>query len=322
MLGVTPVSMSGSVLSLGELLIDIIVSDGAPSLVEAEAFVARPGGAPANVVVALARMGVASGFCGVVGDDPFGQRLRSTLEADGVDTSALRADPDAETSLAFAWKDARGDGHFRILRLADTCLSGEDVETARVAERAAVVVGSVALSVQPSRDSVHRAVREARAAGVPVVFDVNMRPSIWRSMDEARAACRPVLDQTTVLKLSVDDAQALFGVDRPEEIARADVGSADQLLLTDGARGAWFAVRGGPLGYVPAFAVDAVEPTGAGDAFTAGIIRRLIEKGWSALDRDDVRFAAAAGAITATRVGAMEALPYRHEIEEFLTGHA
>ena len=315
-------SPSGTVLSLGELLIDIIVADGAPSLVEAEAFVARPGGAPANVVVALARMGVPSGFCGVVGADPFGERLRTTLEADGVDTSALRSDLDTETSLAFAWKDARGDGNFRILRLADTRLSADDVVVAKVAERSAVVVGSVALSVQPSRDSVHLAVREAREAGVPVVFDVNMRPSIWRSMDDARAACRPVLDLATVLKLSLDDARALFGVDGIGEIARADLGSADQLLFTDGARGAWFARRGEEPSYVPAFVVDAVEPTGAGDAFTAGIVCRLIESGWSALDAADVRFAAAAGAITATRVGAMEALPYRHEIEEFLDGHA
>ena len=312
----------GTVLSLGELLIDIIVSDGAPSLVEAEAFVARPGGAPANVVVALARMGVPSGFCGVVGADPFGERLVRTLEADGVDTAALRSDPDAETTLAFAWKDGCGDGHFRLLRLADTRLSDEDVTTAQVAERAAVVVGSVALSVQPSRDSVHRAVREAREAGVPVVFDINMRPSLWRSMDDARAACRPVLDLATVLKLSVDDARAVFGVDRPDEIVGAELGAAEQLLITDGARGAWFAAgRGGPT-HVPAFAVDAVEPTGAGDAFTAGILSRLIQKGWSALDEEDVRFAAAAGAITATRVGAMEALPYRHEIEGFLGEHA
>lgn len=316
------VMLPSSVLSLGELLVDIIVSDGAPSLVEAEAFVARPGGAPANVVVALARMGVPSGFCGVVGADPFGERLRATLEADGVDTSALRLDADAETSLAFAWKDARGDGHFRFLRLADTRLSAEDVAAARIAERAAVVVGSVALSVQPARDSVHRAVRGASEAGVPVVFDVNMRPSIWRSMDDARATCRPVLDAATVLKLSVDDARALFGVDRPEEIAAADVGSARQLLITDGARGAWSAERGGRLTFVPAFAVDAVEPTGAGDAFTAAVVARLIEKGWGPLDEADVRFAAAAGAITATRVGAMEALPYRHEIEGFLEGHA
>ena len=318
---VVPAAVPGSVLSLGELLIDIIVSDGAPSLVEAEAFVARPGGAPANVVVALARMGVPSGFCGVVGADPFGERLRRTLEADGVDTSALRSDPDVETSLAFAWKDAGGDGHFRILRLADTRLSGSDVAAARVAERAAVVVGSVALSVQPSRESVHQAVREADEAGVPVVFDINMRPSIWRSMEEARAACRPVLELATVLKLSVDDARAIFGVDRPEEILEADLGSAEQLLITDGARGAWFSAGRGGLTHVPAFAVDAVEPTGAGDAFTAGIIARLIEKRWEPLDGTDVRFAAAAGAITATRVGAMKALPYRHEIEDFLATH-
>ena len=90
------------VLSIGETLIDIIATDGAPSLVEAREFVARAGGAPANVAVALARLGVASAFCGVVGADPLGERLIAELRAERVDVSRLRQTDAAPTTIAFA----------------------------------------------------------------------------------------------------------------------------------------------------------------------------------------------------------------------------
>ena len=309
---------TGGVLSLGEVLIDIIVADGAPSLLEAGAFVARPGGAPANVAVALSRMGIPSGFCGVVGDDPFGERLRRVLQAEGVATDTLHVTDEVDTTIAFAWKNERGDGHFRILRLADTRLSPEHVAAARIEDRTAIIVGSVALAVSPAREAIYDAVERAKSAGVPVVFDINMRPSIWRSLGDAREACRPVLERTTLLKLSVDDARSLFELEEPEAILGADLGEATGVLLTDGARGAWFRAAGGEVIHVPAFPIVAVEPTGAGDAFLAGALCRLIETGWAPLTRDDLRFAAAAGAITATRVGAMESLPHRNEIEAFL----
>ena len=120
-------SNAGQILAMGEILVDFIVADGATTLESAETFVARSGGAPANASVALARLGLASAFCGVVGDDPFGSRLQAELAAEGVDTSRLRQSGDAATTLAFAWKDPGGDGHFWLLRGADALLSEADV---------------------------------------------------------------------------------------------------------------------------------------------------------------------------------------------------
>jgi sugar/nucleoside kinase (ribokinase family) len=157
----------------------------------------------------------------------------------------------------------------------------------------------------------------AAAAGIPVIFDVNMRPSLWTSPEMARAACQPVLDKTTILKLSVDDADTLLGAREPEAIFAIPSGADSVRLLTDGGRGAWFRNCDGAVEHVPAFAIEPVEPTGAGDAFTAAIISRyLVEK--RPPDRSDVLFASAAGAITATRLGAIESLPTTAEIEPFL----
>ena len=306
-----------SVLSLGEVLIDMIVADGAPSLEEASEFVARPGGAPANVAVALARLGVPSAFCGAIGADPFGNRLRQLLESAAVDTTSLRTIDGESTSLAFAWKDARGDGHFRFIRLADTQLSAEQVDAAGIDQRAAIIVGTVALTREQPRGAIYRAIEIAGAAGIPVIVDINMRPSLWRSRDEAITACAPLIEAATILKLSIDDADFLFDLREPAEIFAIEFGSAAIRLLTDGGRGAWFRDVDGAVQHVPAFEIDPLEPTGAGDAFTAAIASRYLAS-QSAPDREDVLFASAAGAITATRIGAIESLPARDEIEQFM----
>jgi fructokinase len=312
------VTQTSTVLSLGEVLIDMIVSDGSPTLEDAGEFTARPGGAPANVAVALRRLGVPSAFCGAVGDDPFGSRLSRVLLADNVDTGSLKVVPGASTTLAFAWKNERGDGQFRLVRLADVLLSELDIEQAGIADRAAIIVGSVALTASPSREAIYRAVELASEAGVPVCFDVNMRPSLWESGERAREICQPVLDRTTILKLSVDDADVLFGLRHPDEIFAARVGSDAVRLLTDGGRGAWFRNESGEVEHVPAFPIDPVEPTGAGDAFTAAVVSRYLAS-QRAPNRHDIAFASAAGAITATRIGAIESLPTRAEIEQFLS---
>ena len=176
-------------LCIGEVLIDLIASDEATTLEDAGTFVARPGGAPANVAVALARLGVASAFCGVVGDDPFGNRLRHTLEHNDVDTSRLRTTTDADTTIAFAWKDEQGDGHFRLLRMADRELNVDDVGRAHIESTTAIVVGSVSMAEEPSRLAINRALEIAKAAGVPVCVDVNIRPTIWSSSRRGTRSC-------------------------------------------------------------------------------------------------------------------------------------
>ncbi|MGH2562194.1 MAG: carbohydrate kinase family protein [Thermomicrobiales bacterium] len=308
------------VLSIGELLIDMIASDGASALEDATAFVARPGGAPANVAVALARLGVLSAFCGVVGADPFGTRLRSVLASEGVDVTRLHTSKDTDTTLAFAWKDVRGDGHFRLLRMADRLLDEHDVERAGIEACAAVVVGSVALSADPSRQAVIRAVEIAADHGVPVCVDLNLRPSLWPSAGIAREVCVPLLSRAKLLKLSLDDARFLLETGDDHELAfkaALELG-APFTVLTDGSRGAWFGDGEGR--HVPAIHVDAFEPTGAGDAFNAALVSRLLRNDWSSFGREDVVYASVAGALACARPGAMEGLPTADAIEAFLQG--
>jgi fructokinase len=312
-------SSTGQILAMGEVLVDFIVADGATALDSAETFAARSGGAPANASVAAARLGLASAFCGVVGDDPFGSRLQSELAAEGVDTSRLRQSGEASTTIAFAWKDPGGDGHFWLLRGADVLLSEADVASAGITSLGALVVGSVALSAQPSRSAIERAVGLAHQAGIPVVFDVNLRPSLWTDLTSARPACEEVARRSRLVKLSLDDASGLYGRDVTPDAAIETVLSLgpSAVVLTDGERGCWFN-SSSSVAFVPAFRVQAVEPTGAGDAFTAAIIARSLASDWAPLSSDDVRYAAAAGALATTRPGAWDGLPNRAQLDEFL----
>jgi sugar/nucleoside kinase (ribokinase family) len=309
------------VLSIGECLIDFIVTDESTSLEAAQTFVARPGGAPANVAVALSRLGIPSAFCGVVGRDPFGGRLEQDLSAEGVDTSRLRQTDAAATALAYAWKDGRGDGHFWLLRGADTMLDRRDIGLAAISQLTALVVGSVSMATRPSRDAVETAVSLANDAGVPVVFDINLRPTVWANTDDALPAAEAIAGRSHLVKLSLDDARGLFGAEvSPAAVVERVLGlGPNAVVLTDGERGCWFWSHDfDRTAYVPAFMVEAIEPTGAGDAFCAALVVRLLESGWAPLKSVDVRFAAAAGALATMKRGAWDGLPSREQLETFL----
>lgn len=314
------------VVSIGECLIDLIAPSG-HDLSTAGSLTIREGGAPMNVAVGLARLGVPSAMVSVVGRDAFGERLLALMRAEGVTTDYLRRTGDAETTVAYAWKDARGDGRFHLVRLADRLLATSDVDAigwipGRVE---ALVFGSVSLSASPSREAVEHAVDRAAAAGIPLVFDVNVRPTLWPDRAALRTACEPLMMRATVLKLSLDDAAALWDTDSMEAaIAALDAFPAPVVVITDGGRG----VRArrnldGESTWTshPVFAVEAIEPTGAGDAFTAALLSRLIANGWNATSDDDIRFAMAAGAITTTKPGAIDALPTAGDVAEFITAH-
>ena len=158
-------------------------------------------------------------------------------------------------------------------------------------------------------------------ADVPVCFDVNLRPTVWSDPADAVGLCESVASNSTIVKLSLDDAFGLFGsgVDSEAVCARILALGAPTVVLTDGARGCWFAnATTDEIHFIPAYRVEAVEPTGAGDAFAAAIIARAIASGWKPLQREDVLFASAAGALATTKRGAWDGLPTPDQLEAFL----
>ena len=311
------------VLCLGEALVDMVPTRSGVGIAEAETFVKAAGGAPANVAVGLARLGVSSGFIGCVGDDPFGRFLADTLASEGVSTAGLRVTKEAPTALAVVSLGADGDRDFVFYGhpAAHTKLMPADIDEATIREAAILHFGSVSLIAEPARAATLHAVDLAHRHGVLVSFDPNLRLPLWSDAGAAREGVALGLSRANVVKLAEDEVRFLQG-DSCDliEAARALWHPALELMaVTRGHRGClWldsFEER-----EEAGFAVLTVDTTGAGDAFTAGLLAGLVEhRDLDTVDRAAlVRFACAAGALATTERGAIPALPRRAEIERFL----
>lgn len=309
------------IVALGEVVSDIYRGEGS-SEVELP-FTARPGGAPANVAVGAARLGSETAFVGSVGEDLFGDLILRTLEAEGVDTSAVRrCEPPTRTSIAFV-EVSGGDRSFTFYRsdpAADELLSPEDVSEEVLSGATFVNFGSIPLIKDPARSAIHRAVELAEELDVPVAFDVNFREHLWESAETAREVVDPLLDRSRVVKLSDDEISPLLGTQRAEEAARILLDRGVALVFVSlGPEGALYATKDFS-GEVPSFEVEVVDPTGAGDAFLAAALVRLSKGGWDEETvRDAARRGTAAGAIACTDYGAMRALPTKDELERFIS---
>jgi fructokinase len=309
------------IVALGEVVSDIYRGE---SSTEVElSFTARPGGAPANVAVAAARLGSEAAFVGGVGEDLFGDLILRTLEAEGVGTSAVRrCEPPTRTSIAFV-EISGGDRSFTFYRsdpAADELLSAEDVSEEVLSGASFVYFGSIPLIKTRARSAIHRAVELAEELEIPVAFDVNLREHLWESTEAAREVVDPLLDRSRIAKLSDDEISPLLGTEKAEEAARLLLDRGVALVFVSlGPEGAFYATRDFE-GQVPSFEVEVVDPTGAGDAFLAAALTRLSEGEWN---EEAVREAAlrgtAAGAIACTAYGAMHALPTKNELERFVS---
>ncbi len=311
----------GRIVTLGEVVADIYREES-PSEVEMP-FRALPGGAPANVAVASARLGAEAAFVSSVGNDLFGDFIMRALDAEGVETGAVvRQESPIRTSLAFVEVFPDGDREFTFYRsspAADEELSPGDVEREALSGASFVNFGSIPLLAEPVRSATRRFAELARELEVPVAFDVNFRAHLWESVEAAREAVGPLLDLSTVVKLSEDETSPLLGIEAIEEAADILLGRGVSLVLISlGPEGAFYATEDF-RGRLPSFEVEAVDATGAGDAFLAATLVHLSETSMDeASVREAVRRGTAAGAMACTGFGAMGPLPTRDELESFM----
>jgi fructokinase len=316
--------MTCDVITLGELLIDFVPTVSGVTLVEAPAFKKAPGGAPANVAAGLSKLGVSCGFLGKVGDDAFGQFLKETLDEVGVDTSGLVFSHEARTALAFVSLRADGEREFMFYRhpSADMLYTPEEVATDLIAASKVFHFGSISLISEPSRSATLAAIEAAHAGGLLVSYDPNLRLALWPDSDAAREGMLSVWAQADLIKVSEEELAFLTGL--TEIDAAVDQLWHDRLQLmvvTLGKGGSRFYTPD-VRGMAPGFKVEAVDTTGAGDGFVAGLIYGLLNhpEDWreEAQLREICRFANAVGALTTTQRGAIPALPTLTQVQQFL----
>jgi fructokinase len=308
--------------SIGEILYDFVAPDS-PDLGAAVDFVRAPGGAPANVAVAAARLGSRVAFVGAVGDDAFGRTLAAVLRAEGVDTTALRIAP-LPTTLAFVAQNEAGIPDFVFYRGADGELRPQDVPAEVLLSSRYLYVSSMALMSEPSKSATLYASEMAREAGVLVAVDPNLRPTSWPSLYEARKAILPLARSADILKLNDEEARLLAETRDLGEAMSALSGDRSLVVVTLGAGGSHWR-HGEASGFIPASPVKVSDTTGAGDAFMGALLAELAARGYSPegsaeLDLANLeaalRVASAAGAFSCTKLGAMSSLPTRGQMQE------
>ncbi|MBQ6160399.1 MAG: carbohydrate kinase [Oscillospiraceae bacterium] len=312
------------ILTVGELLIDLTQTHVDEGFVRH--FAANPGGAPANVAVAAAKLGASAGFVGKVGCDTFGADLRAVLERWGVETAGLYSTAEALTTQAVVSVAPSGERSFAFYRSpgADTLLTEEEV--ARAMGRCPKIVhfGSVSLTAEPARSATLAAARLGRAGGALVSYDPNYRANLWPDLETALTWMKKPLPMTDILKISDEELPLLTDTDEPERGSAllAELGIR-LILITLGSKGVFYRM-GGSTGTIPGIRVQVADTNGAGDTFHGALLSRLVLRGSAPLAgleapelEELLRFANRAAALTCTRSGAIPAMPTLEEVEAF-----
>ncbi|WOL17915.1 fructokinase-1-like [Canna indica] len=307
---------SGLVVSFGEMLIDFVPTVSGVSLAEAPGFLKAPGGAPANVAIAVTRLGGRCAFVGKLGDDEFGRMLAAILRENGVDDSGILFDAGARTALAFVTLRADGEREFMFYRnpSADMLLTEAELNLDLIRKASIFHYGSISLITEPCRSAHLKAMEVAKQAGALLSYDPNLRLPLWPSAAEAREQILSIWDQADIIKVSDVELEFLTGEDSVEdEVAmRLWRPNLTLLLVTLGEKGCKYYTKDFH-GSVESFVVKQVDTTGAGDAFVGSLLGKLVEDRSALQDekklRELLRFSNACGAITTTKKGAIPALP-------------
>ena len=288
---------------------------------EAQQFFACLGGSSANIAVAINRHGGRSALVTSVADDAIGRFAQNELDKYGVDRTHVRAvGGEARNSLAVV--ETRIEDHQSVIYrngAADFEMTREDVAAVDYAPYSALITTGTVFAAEPSRDATFHAFDLARAAGLPLIFDVDYRPYSWPSAEvaaetysRAAAMCDIIIGNDVEFGFMAGGYGK--GLDKARELART---TAQIVVYKMGEEGAVTITPDAEFrtGIYP---VDALKPTGAGDSFMGGFIAALA----SGHDlKDAVLRGSACASIVVSRVGCAPAMPTTAELEAFLSSH-
>jgi sugar/nucleoside kinase (ribokinase family) len=255
------------------------------------------GGCAVNAASALAKLGLPVEVIGKVGADPFGDFVITTMQVRGIGTQGVRRDRQAGTSATMVMVDPDGERRFVHYIGANANLKLEDIDMSMVVEASILHVGGSL--VLPGMDGQPTAelLRQAQAAGVTTFLD-----TVWDDTGRWMELLEPSLPYIDYFIPNLPEAQAIIGLQEPHDVASVLVDrGVGTVALKMGADGCLVMTRDGETIRLPAFDVEVVDATGAGDAFAAGFITGVWH-GWTM--EKTAQFATAVGALCVTGVGA------------------
>ncbi len=301
---------------IGELLIDFVAENQGNDLSKAEVFTKKPGGAPANVACAIAKLGGKSKFIGCVGSDPFGSFLLDVLEKNGVDTTLAQRSK-TFTTLAYVSIAADGERDFVFSRGADKKLKYDASVKKSFKDNMVHFGAATALLGGGLEQAYSRYLFDALTQKAFISFDPNFRGDLWKDEEKTFVKkCVHFIEKAHLCKFSLEEAELLSGEKELEKVCAVlhEIGTRI-ITITLGKKGTvistpTFKKR------VASIEVDPIDTTGAGDAFIGCLLYQIsrLEDPHTIWDDTDglvemIEMANKAGAITTTNFGAIPALP-------------
>jgi 5-dehydro-2-deoxygluconokinase len=321
--------------AIGRSSVDLYGQQVGGRLEDMTSFAKSVGGSPTNTAIGLSRLGLNAALLTRVGADHMGRFIVEQLQREGVDTSAVKSDPDRLTALVIL--GIRDRERFPLIfyreNCADMALEPGDIDERQIRSAAAVLINGTHLSTANTFETSLRAAKLAKASGGQVLFDVDYRPVLWGLEGKDKGENRFVASEEVTRRLQQVLPLCDVVVGTEEEIHILG-GSADTMAALESIRERTKAVLVCKLGasgcaaipgtipadltdevFVPGYPVEVFNVLGAGDAFMAGFL-----SGWlrdSPLERC-CRLGNACGAIVVSRLGCAPAMPTRPELDEFL----
>lgn len=307
-------------LVLGRAGMDLYADPPGTRSEEARHFISALGGSAANIAAGIVKLGGRAALVTTLSQDAVGRFVINELARYGVNTGHVQSvGGEARTSLAVV-ETRLEDCQSVIYRngAADFTLCSADVASIPIGAYGAVIVTGTALAAEPSRAATFLAIELARAAGRPVILDIDYRPYSWSSAGEAAAICAQAARLSDIVVGNDVEFDVLAGGPHGRDHAERLAATCAAVIYKMGERGS-VGFTAGDSFETPVFAVAALKPTGAGDAFMAGLVTGLA-RGQDL--RSAVRRGTAAAAITVTRVGCAPATPTAAELDDFLRCNA
>jgi 5-dehydro-2-deoxygluconokinase len=279
------------------------------------------GGSSANIAAGLVKFGCKASLVTAVSDDAVGWYCESQLDHYGVDRSHVkRIRGEERTSLAVY--ETRIDEHQSVIyrnNAADFQMSVEDVEAVDYDQYGALITAGTVFAAEPSRSAAFRAFELARAAGLPIIFDVDYRPYSWPSPQVAEDVLSRAGDLSDVIVGNDEEfgfmaGDISHGLDKARNLAAT---TSSIVVYKKGPEGAVTFAGGHELS-TGIYPVDAIKPTGAGDSFMAGLMAALSE---GRPIKEAVLRGSACASIVVSKPGCAPAMPNTAELENFLASH-
>ena len=312
---------SFDVVALGELLIDF--TQNGKSEQGNLLFEANPGGAPANVLAMLRKLGRSAAFIGKVGRDAFGDALEQTVREAGIDCRGLRRDDTVHTTLAVVHTFPGGDRDFSFYRKpgADVLLRPEELDRELLASCRVFHFGTLSLTNEPAASATRKAIELAKAHGLLISLDPNLRKPLWKNEADAKAAMEWSLHQADIVKISDEEVDFLWGL-TPEEGGKKllDEYGVSLAYITLGPKGCYAVNASHHITVNSPSGIQVIDTTGAGDIFGGSAMSQFLQykKSPSDLTEEEltqiVRFACTAASLSTQKHGGITSVPDKQEV--------